>query len=77
MHMLWAGSVIYLKPLPDFLLSHSVWQKFLCQNASLMESALGLLQSYVWLIMHSSDHRIAVKHGLLDERITWKSGVCL
>lgn len=71
MHMLWTGSTIYLKPLPEYLLCHEIWKKHLRSDARLHAAALGLLQSYVRLIMRPSDHRIALQHGLLSENISW------
>lgn len=72
MHMLWTGSVAYLKPLPDFLLSYQVWHDYLCKDPKVYAAALGLLRSYVWLIIYPSDHKIAREKGLINEAITWK-----
>lgn len=72
MHLLWHRSQIYLKPLPDFLLCHHVWSNYICPDPALYQSAIGLLLSYISLIAHPSDHRIATEHGLLNSNITWQ-----
>jgi hypothetical protein len=72
MHMLWTGLTIYLKPLPDFLLSFQIWKDVLCKDVKLHAEALGFLRSYVWLIIYPSDYKIAVARGLLNDAITWE-----
>ena len=71
LHMVWHGSKIYIKPLPEFLLCHTVWEKFLCQYPELYRRGLGLLFSYVQLIRAKSDLRVAHSTGLLPDDITW------
>ena len=29
-HMLWEGSRIYIKPLPEFILCHDMWEDYKC-----------------------------------------------
>lgn len=72
MHLLWVQSNMYLKPLPDFLLSYCIREDYVCKDEQLYASALGFLQSYVWLIIYASDHRMAVEKGLLSQAITWE-----
>ena len=73
LHLLWISGRIFVKPLPDFLLCASVWDEYICRDAQLYEQSLGLLLSYVWLISHKNDFRIAQSHGLISESISWKS----
>ena len=71
LHLLWKSDRIYIKPLPDFLLSFSAWQEVINQRRELHERALGFLLSYVWLICHRSDLKLAHEHGLLPTSINW------
>lgn len=73
LHLLWGGNRIYVKPMPDFLLSHSEWMDVINQYTELHERASGFLLSYIWLICHRSDLRLAHEHGLLPKSIDWKA----
>lgn len=79
LHLVWWGSVILIKPLPPFLLSYDFFMKNLCSPeipdghySTLHASACGLLHSYVDLVSHQSDLKIALEIGLLPEKTTWK-----
>ncbi len=72
LHMVRQESRIFLKPLPEFLLSADFWTTYLCRDTDLHECARGLLLSYVWLVCSKSDLRIAQRGGLLDSEITWE-----
>ncbi|KAL7943776.1 hypothetical protein V8C42DRAFT_328423 [Trichoderma barbatum] len=72
LHLVWRDNILYLKPLPDYLLSHSFWTRILCTDRELFESAKGFLYSYTWLICSKSDLRIAHEHGLISEDIGWE-----
>ena len=72
LHLVTSRSGIYTKPLPLYLLSHSFWETYLCGNLSLHQSAQGLLFSYVWLVRHESDLRIAKEAGLLPKWFSWR-----
>ena len=72
LHMVWHGSKIYIKPLPEFLLCHRVWEQGLCQYPELYRRGLGLLFSYVQLVRAKSDLRVAHSNGLLPDDITWR-----
>jgi len=71
LHLVWQESRLFLKPLPEFLMDHSVWQNYICRNRRLYECASGFLLSYVWLICHRSDLAIANEKGLLRPKIEW------
>lgn len=75
MHLLWASEVIYLKPFPSFLMCHQVWGDYLCKNPRLHASALVFLWSYICLIWHPSDHKLAKDIGLLADNISWETWV--
>lgn len=70
LHMVWYNQQIYIKPLPAFLLCHDFFAHHLCA-LPLYADACGLLGSYIKLIRHQSDYRVAVKHGLLPEGLSW------
>ncbi|ORY16016.1 hypothetical protein BCR34DRAFT_558010 [Clohesyomyces aquaticus] len=70
-HLVWYESHIFIKPLPDYLLSHEFWEKQLNADEELHRCATGLLLSYAWLVSHVSDFRIAKELGLLPESISW------
>ncbi|KAI8631125.1 hypothetical protein F5Y19DRAFT_425138 [Xylariaceae sp. FL1651] len=70
-HLVWHDTIIYIKPIPDYLLDYEFWEKHLCDDEVLYRSAYGLLLSYTWLICYKSDHRIAVDHGLLPADIPY------
>lgn len=72
LHMVRQESRIFLKPLPEFLLSADFWTTHLCKDTDLHECASGFLLSYVWLVCSKSDLRIAQRRGLLDSEITWE-----
>ena len=71
MHMVFHGKKSYIKPLPEFLLCHTIWTTYLCQDAELYGSAFGLLCSYIVLICTGSDFRIAKSNGIIPEEVTW------
>ena len=72
LHMIRQESRIFLKPLPEFLLSADFWNTHMCRDMDLHECACGFLLSYVWLVCSKSDLRIAQRGGLLDSGITWE-----
>ncbi|PTB72045.1 hypothetical protein M440DRAFT_22671 [Trichoderma longibrachiatum ATCC 18648] len=72
LHLVWRDNILYLKPLPDYLLNHSSWTNIFCTNRQLYESAKGFLYSYTWLICSKSDLRLAHEHGLISEDVKWE-----
>lgn len=72
LHMVWHASKVYVKPLPEILLCHSVWQTDLCHQPELHRRGLGLLFSYVQLVRAKSGLRVAHSNGLLPVEITWE-----
>jgi hypothetical protein len=71
LHFLWQDDYIYLKPLPDYLLSHSIWDEILKTDCTLVESAKGFLLSYLWLVQRKSDFTIAKEKGLISGDLSW------
>ena len=77
MHMVFHGQKSYIKPVPEFLLCHTIWTTYLCQDTELYGSAFGLLYSYIPLIRNKSDFRIAKSNGILSEEITWQRWILI
>ncbi|KAK4139726.1 uncharacterized protein C8A04DRAFT_40468 [Dichotomopilus funicola] len=48
-------------------------KKPLCAQRRLRQCAMGLLLSYIALITHESDFRIAIDKGLIPNQVTWPS----
>ena len=69
-HMLWEGSHIYIKPLPDFVLCHYMWKEYVCKERDLFGKSCGFLLSYIWLIGRQSDLLIAHERGLISRSIS-------
>ncbi|KAK9775023.1 putative Subtilisin-like serine protease [Seiridium cardinale] len=76
-HLVWHQTSMFVKPLPEYLLSHAYWEAQLCHDPRLYRGACGLLLSYGWLIGHKSDFRIAREAGLLPDQVTWENWVAL
>ncbi|KAF2803834.1 uncharacterized protein BDZ99DRAFT_163959 [Mytilinidion resinicola] len=75
LHLVWHESRVFLKPLPDYLLNHQFWVDTICSDANLHASACGFLLSYVWLVRHPSDLKIASELGLLSPQTQWEDWV--
>ena len=63
---------VFIKPLPEYLLSHSVWDSYLCKDDDLYANALGLLRSYFLLVRTKTDMTIAHEHSLVPKELTWE-----
>lgn len=77
LHMLWEGLVLYLKPLPDYLLSAEYWSSHLISGKyQTWRNAMGLLASYIDLIQSSIDFDLAIDTSyhprLLPKSVIWK-----
>ncbi|TEY64681.1 hypothetical protein BOTCAL_0144g00170 [Botryotinia calthae] len=71
LHLVWYHDRIFIKPLPKYILSHYFWELYLCTNrhsspehVTLQKAVLGYLRTYIHLIQHESDFRIAVDDKL-------------
>lgn len=77
-HLVWYESRVFIKPLPEYLLSHKFWAEHLnteFKDDSLRKAAYGMLMSYCWIVCHKSDLKIAHSTGLLSETVTWEKWV--
>ncbi|KAM0803688.1 hypothetical protein BDR22DRAFT_839613 [Usnea florida] len=72
LHLLWGDGGLFLKPLPDYLLSYNIWERTLLKDNYLFENAKGFLLSYLWLIRHKSDFVIAQRENLVNIDLTWE-----
>lgn len=79
LHLVWAHSKIFIKPLPAYLLDIAFWEEYLCSDKELHESACGFLLSYAWLISRESDFQTATgfdeRPRLLPEGLSWPQWV--
>ena len=75
LHLLWQRNLIYIKPLPEFVMDRTFWEEHLCQNAVIHANTCGFLLSYIWLVSHASDFRIAQEQGLLPNWVHWTDWV--
>lgn len=74
-HLIWFNDRIFVKPLPEYLLSYAFWDEHLCvakpsaHQIQRVRAAKGFLRSYAYLITHESDFRIAQSIGNPSQRI--------
>ncbi|KKK17097.1 hypothetical protein AOCH_003658 [Aspergillus ochraceoroseus] len=74
LHLVWAYDIVYLKPIPKYLLSHPFWEFYLTRQnpvvsndtarEAIVRGARGFLRSYFYLIQHKSDFLTATNEGL-------------
>src|ERR1700761_4485169 len=72
LHLTSRGSVVYLKPVPQFLLQHDFFHRHVYPSR-FFQHACGFLSTYTSLIKYEYDFRLAQEHYLLSESITWNS----
>ena len=70
-HLVEDRAVIFVKPLPEYLLSFEFWTKHLDTDKDLHQNACGLLLSYVWIVAYRTDMRIAHESHLLPKNLDW------
>ncbi|KAL8694632.1 MAG: hypothetical protein Q9218_000727 [Villophora microphyllina] len=79
LHLVWTTGIIYIKPLPAYLLSHAFWIQYLAgadmdqDRVQVRQAAMGLLRSYYYCVRHESDLRVAQQPqlSLIPTNITW------
>lgn len=72
LHLVWIYDRIFIKPLPEYLLSHNFWTKYLLdansplgsKRTEILRAALGYLRTYDHLIRHESDFHLAQRDDL-------------
>ncbi|KAG8670817.1 hypothetical protein FPOAC2_04120 [Fusarium poae] len=73
LHLIWAKSRIFIKPLPDFLLNYEFWEANICSEPQLYRAACGLLYSYCGLIRFKYDLQVAKDCKLINENLDYKA----
>lgn len=78
LHLLWTSNIIYVKPLPRWMLDPSFWaEHLLCDETprrrELAECARGFLFSYCALLAYETDFRIAQANSLVPPNVTWEA----
>ncbi|KAG9032338.1 hypothetical protein FRB95_001591 [Tulasnella sp. JGI-2019a] len=73
LHLVWKDNVIFIKPIPHFLLDHRFFNDHITPDPHLKTLALGFLATYLVLIRHKSNFNIALEYKLIPESTTWFS----
>ena len=73
LHLVWAKSRIFVKPLPDFLLNHDFWETHISCEPELHRAACGLLYSYCGLIRYSHDLQVAKDCHLINADLDYRA----
>lgn len=83
LHLVWNYDVIYIKPLPEYLLNYNFWETHLVRSPTgpaadakqprfnTYRSALGFLRSYSFLIQHESDFVVAQRACLIPKYVSF------
>ncbi|KAI9782853.1 MAG: hypothetical protein M1816_001673 [Peltula sp. TS41687] len=65
LHLVWNHNRIFIKPIPEYLLTESFWTRYLADRRdTIRKAALGYLRTYCHLIRHKSDFNIARQEQL-------------
>jgi hypothetical protein len=70
LHLVWRYDKIFIKPIPKYLLSFTLWHYLNVQPAGTGEvrrAAIGFMRSYSYLIQHESDFDLAQVKGLIPK----------
>ncbi|KIW55044.1 hypothetical protein PV05_07361 [Exophiala xenobiotica] len=73
LHLVWAKSRIFIKPLPDFLLNYEFWENHISCEPQLHRAACGLLYSYCGLIRFGHDLQLAQENHLINENLDYRA----
>ena len=71
-HEVQKHQTVLIKPLPEYMLSHSVWDSYLCKDDKLYARAIGLLRSHLLLIRSHLDLIVAHENSVIPKEITWQ-----
>jgi len=71
MHLISRDNIIYIKPIPPCLLHSDFFQTYVCGKRNCEDLAFGFLSSYLFLITHESDLRIANELRLFPKDVEW------
>jgi hypothetical protein len=73
LHLVWAKSRMFVKPLPDFLLNYEFWEDYICSEPQLYRAACGLLYSYCGLIRFGHDLQVAQEYHLVNMDLNYRA----
>jgi len=73
LHLVWAKSRIFIKPLPDFLLNYDFWEANISCEPQLHRAACGLLYSYCGLIRFGHDLQAAKECHLVNVNLDYRA----
>jgi hypothetical protein len=73
LHLVWAKSRIFVKPLPDFLLNYEFWEAHISCEPQLHRAACGLLYSYCGLIRFGHDLQVAQECRLVNVDLDFRA----
>ncbi|KAL5344599.1 hypothetical protein ACLOAV_010291 [Pseudogymnoascus australis] len=76
-HLISDYSVIFVKPLPGYLLSYEFWDRYLSSDPALHSVACGLLLSYTWLVAYRTDFDLAKERNLVPKDLDWNAWTTL
>lgn len=71
LHLVWFGRTIYVKPLPECLLSAEYYADVVCKDVDLYGLVIGFLRSYCSLIQFPVDLAIAHETYLISKDVKW------
>lgn len=83
LHLVWIHDRIFIKPMPRYLGSRMFWEQYLDEKKAtplrrqqryIRRSILGYLRTYVYLVQHESDFRMAQDPALclIPDNVTWE-----
>lgn len=73
LHLVWAKSSLFLKPLPDFLLNYDFWEAYISREPQLHRAACWLLYSYCGLIRFGHDLQVAKDCHLVNMNLDYRA----
>jgi hypothetical protein len=73
LHLVWAKSRIFIKPLPDFLLNYEFWEANISSEPQLHRAACGLLYSYCGLVRFGHDLQVAQDCHLVNVNLDYRA----
>jgi hypothetical protein len=84
LHLVWHGARVFIKPLPDYLMSWAFWSYYLfpdklmspgdrLQRENILRAALGFIRTFFFLIRHESDFRIARQEHLIPKDVNFQT----
>ena len=59
LHLVWYYDRIFIKPIPQYLLSEPFWEFLEAQDQDLWKAAVGFMRSYAYLIQYETDFKLA------------------